>query len=118
MEGGTRGKQIMKEYKVYISGKIGKLPPEEVEKNFRDAWNEFVNWPRWNFDSLWACLRSVSPLDLPHQHDKSWTSYMLEDLAALAGCDAILMCKNWRDSPGARIEHDFAHRAGLDVYYQ
>lgn len=94
--------------KVYISGKIGDLPKEVYEKNFGDAKKEFES----------AGHVVVSPLDLDHSgHDGSWQRHMIVDLEALCDCDAIFMLDNWRESPGAKIEHDFARKAGKTILY-
>ena len=60
----------------------------------------------------------VNPLNLNHQHDKSWHSYMREDIKALCDCDCIYMLSNWTDSKGAIIEHTIAMYLGLKVIYQ
>lgn len=60
----------------------------------------------------------MNPLTLPHSHDKSWHSYMREDIKALCDCDAIYMLANWRDSRGARIEFEIADHLELVVMHQ
>lgn len=94
--------------KIYIAGKIGDLPKEVYEFNFSVG---EINGARMGYES-------ISPLNLPHNHGKSWKEYMSEDLKALKGCEAIYMLTNWTDSRGARIEHWFAKRYGKKVYYQ
>jgi len=59
----------------------------------------------------------VNPLTLPHDHDKSWASYMMENLAALIQCDSIAMLPNWAESPGAKIEFAFAERMGKHITF-
>ena len=46
----------------------------------------------------------VNPCKLPHKHDKTWKSYMKEDIKAMIDCDAIYLLPNWRESSGATIE--------------
>lgn len=93
--------------KIYISGKItgieGEAPAlfEEAEKKLCSIGFEIVN-----------------PLKLNHEHDKSWHSYMKEDVKALCECDEIFMLSNWTDSKGAIIEHTIAMFLGLKVRYQ
>jgi len=110
----------MKKLKIYIAGKIGDLGEDGARAHFDRAQYELKIRLAYGFFRGYTQdqLEFVSPLDLPHDHDKSWKSYMLEDLKALSECDAILMVHNWWDSPGACIEHAFAQRAGLKVYYQ
>jgi len=93
--------------KVYIAGKIGDLPKEVYESNFGVI---AAQWRREGHEV-------INPVDLPHAHSRTWQAYMLENLAALSECDGIVMLSNWMDSPGARIEHAFAHRMGLKIFY-
>lgn len=92
--------------KIYISGKITGLPIDECKAKFDLRVKSYVN------------NEPVSPMDLPHDHDKSWASYMIECLIALKECQAIHMMPCWKDSPGAMIEHDFAKRMGLIIIYE
>ena len=94
--------------KSYIAGYIGDLLPAEFESNFEKAEKECVEL---GFDP-------VSPLKLDHNHDRSWTSYMKEDLIELLKCDLIYVQKNWRFSPGAKIEIQTAISVGIDVIFQ
>lgn len=59
----------------------------------------------------------VNPMTLNHEHDKSWTSYMKEDVKALCDCDAIYMLDNWKESRGAVIEHYIAEQLDLEIIY-
>lgn len=93
--------------KIYISGKIGNLPIEQVHTKFAQA-----------KAYLQDHYEVISPLDLPHNHDKSWASYMVDDLKALMGCQVIYMLHDWVHSPGATIEHQFAIGMGIRVVYQ
>jgi len=95
--------------RVYISGKIGDLPFDQVTDKFNKAkvWVTVNGWGE-----------PVSPIDLPHNHDKTWASYMIEDLIALKSCHACYMLSCWEDSPGAKIEHSFAQRMGLTIIYE
>lgn len=37
---------------------------------------------------------------------------------ALTGCDAIFMLKDWKESKGARFEHQTAEVCGIKIIYQ
>ena len=93
--------------KIYISGKISGIEDKalhlfnKAEDNLTDLGYEAIN-----------------PMALNHDHDKSWHSYMKEDVKALCGCDVIYMLSNWTDSKGAIIEHTIAMYLGLEVIYQ
>lgn len=93
--------------KIYISGKISGIE-QEAQSIFEQAEKELQL----------RCYETVNPMKLNHQHDKSWHSYMKEDVKALCDCDAIYMLSNWTDSKGAIIEHTIAMYLGLKVLYQ
>ena len=93
--------------KIYISGKITGIESEalllfaKAEKELQSKGHETVN-----------------PMALNHNHDKTWHSYMKEDIKALCDCDTIYMLANWRDSKGAIIEMEIANMIGLKVIYE
>lgn len=93
--------------KIYISGKIGNLPIDQVKAKFALA--------KLHLQDEYEV---ISPLDLPHHHDHSWASYMIENLKALLNCQVIYMLHDWVHSPGAMIEHQFAVSMGIRVTYQ
>lgn len=40
------------------------------------------------------------------------------DLELLKRCDGIFMLPNWKDSWGAKIEHEFAQANGIPIFYE
>ena len=92
--------------KIYLSGKISGLPICETIKNFESAENQ-----------LKGLATIVNPMRLKHDHDKTWESYMKEDIKALLECDAIAMLPNYNDSKGALIELNLAKSLGLEIIY-
>lgn len=96
----------MKEGKIYISGAItGVLNAFEL---FEEAENELKEY----------YLEVVNPMKLPHNHNKTWASYMREDIKALCDCDSIYMLENWSVSIGAGIERNLAIQLGIKQIYQ
>jgi len=93
--------------KFYISGKISGLNHSYAEQKFKEA-ELFLKSE--GFDV-------VNPMTIPHDHDKSWESYMRQDLKAMLDCQGILMLDNWQDSRGAKIERDLAIDLGFIVKY-
>jgi hypothetical protein len=93
--------------KIYISGKISGIENEAPEL-FAKAETELQA----------KGFETVNPMTLNHEHDKSWHSYMKEDVKALCECDEIFMLSNWIDSKGAIIEHTIAMYLGLKVRYE
>jgi nucleoside 2-deoxyribosyltransferase len=93
--------------KIYISGKISGVEKSAIQ-HFKHAENELRT----------KGFEVVNPMELPHDHDKSWTSYLREDIKALADCDVIFMLANWTNSKGAKIEWELAQNLGLEIIYQ
>lgn len=93
--------------KIYISGKISGIESEAFELFLKAQY------------ALQAKgYQVINPFFLPHEHDKSWHSYMKADIKALCDCDAIYMLGNWADSKGAIIENTIAMYLGLKVHYE
>jgi len=93
--------------KIYISGKITGIEEQApsifniAERTLQEEGHETVN-----------------PMTLNHNHDKSWKSYMKEDVKAMMDCDAIYMISNWKESKGAKIELEIAILMELDVIFE
>ena len=93
--------------KIYISGKISGIENEAPEL-----------FAKAELELQAKGFETVNPIALNHNHDKSWHSYMKEDVKALCECDVIYMLNNWTDSKGAIIEHTIAMYLGLKVQYE
>lgn len=94
--------------KIYISGKItGKL--------YADAYEDFARAEKQWTD---ANYEVINPMNIAHDHDKSWENYMKVDLKAMLDCDSVYMLKCWKDSRGAIIEHNLAQELELKIIYE
>ena len=93
--------------KVYISGKITGI--EEIAPMLFEHAEKYLTIMGFT---------PVNPMKLNHQHDKSWQSYMKEDVKALCECNAIYMLNNWTESKGAIIEHTIAMYLRMKVIYE
>jgi len=98
----------MDKKRCYIAGKIGTLTADVYEANFATA--------RQEVEALG--MKPICPTQLPHNHDRTWISYMREDLAALLTCDKVYAQRNWTNSKGAGIEVNTALALGIEVIYQ
>lgn len=57
----------------------------------------------------------INPMELEHDHDKTWQSYMRECIIGMMRADVIYLLPNWRESKGARIEVQLAHNLGIKI---
>lgn len=94
--------------KVYISGRISDI-------NRHIAYGMFEQAEKYLSDHGHT---PINPMRLKHEHPGSWEDYMMEDIRALLGCEAIFMLPNWGLSKGARIEYSIAREMGLKIMFQ
>jgi hypothetical protein len=94
--------------KCYISGKITNLPEEVYLQKFAEGMEEVRAMN----------MHPVNPCFIPHDHDKSWQSYMKHDIIEMMKCDALYMLNNWQESRGAKIEWQIADSLGMKIFYQ
>ena len=81
--------------KIYISGKITGLKPEEYMPLFEEAES---NLKVAGFNNI------VNPTKLSIDPTEDWKTAMDVCMPALEDCDTIYMLENWKDSFGARRE--------------
>ncbi len=96
----------MKRYKIYIAGKITGLDQTEVVAKFARAQDELQS----------SNYEVVNPKKLYQGSD--WDEAMNICLKALKECQAIYMLSDWKNSKGAKIEHDLAKESGMIILYQ
>lgn len=94
--------------KIYISGAISKLPYNEAKDMFDKAAIELSSR---NFEA-------INPIDNGLDKDSSWSDHMRADIKALLDCDCIYMLNTWKNSQGARLEHQIAYELGMGIIYQ
>jgi len=89
---------------VYIAGKITGL--ENYKDNFNKAEEELKA-------KGYICMNpSILGEGFPYK------SYMPICLAMLEACDTVYMLNNWKDSKGAKVEHEYAKIQGKKIIYQ
>ena len=93
--------------KVYISGRISGLDLATVAKRFYSA-QSFI-------ESLGH--EALNPLDNKVKDGATWSEHMVADIEMLLQADAIYMLPDWRDSTGARIEHNIAMETQKSIHY-
>ena len=89
---------------IYIAGKVSGI---EIEAR--------VLFKRAEIELLIQGHDVINPMELEHDHDKTWQSYMRECISAMMKADALYLLPNWRESKGARIEVQLAHNLGIKI---
>ena len=101
---------MVKEEKVYISGKITGLDLDYVNKKFNNS-EEFLH--SLGYDDI------INPMKYsPIVEDKTWEEYLIEDIKILFECDVIYLQNDWGTSKGARLEYAVAKEIGLRFLFE
>lgn len=87
--------------KVYLSGRI------TGTEDFVERFNMYENVLKIQGYHV------INPLKLNHKKNATWLEYIITDITALAGCDAIALMPDWQQSAGCRIEFEVAQKLGL-----
>lgn len=98
----------MKQTKIYISGQISGLTPEEYTANFTAAATRLTA----------QGYAVINPLNNGVDPSEPWREQMKADIRLLLDCDAIYMLANWELSNGATLEREIAKGLGLTVEYE
>ncbi len=90
--------------KIYIAGKITDNPGykeqfAEAEKELRDKGHSVMN-------------PAVLPDGFEH-HEYMKICYSMIDV-----CEGVYFLRNWQDSVGAVMEHDYASQAGKELMFE
>lgn len=90
--------------KMYISGKITGDP--DYKKKFKSA--------HVYLTAQEHVTMNPANMTIGFTHDE----YMTVCLAMVSVCDGVYMLKDWRDSDGAKEEHEFAIEHGKKIFYE
>lgn len=93
--------------KIYISGKITGLHPRDYRGKFKAA--------AFRLREQGHTVVDPSRIDV---YKLTYAQYMAVDTTLLGFCDAIYMLDNWEDSPGAKMEKEYAEGLGLKIMYE
>ena len=87
--------------RIYISGKISGLHPEDARQNFQFAERELRTYHQTN--------NIINPFSIrPFLGIKCWLFYMISDIREQSTCTHSAFMYNWLESRGAVIEYFFA----------
>jgi hypothetical protein len=94
--------------KIYIAGAIS---GDEInaKKRFEEAERQLKK--------QYPSAEIVNPMTLPHDHDKTWRSYMNECITELVKCDNAYLIDGWMDSRGALLEFEIIRGLKINIIY-
>lgn len=97
---------------IYIAGPYRAPNAWDIEENIRRA--ERLALQVWRSGAAALCPHTNTRFFQGAAPDAVWLD---GDLALLAKCDAVIFTPNWRESSGARAEHDFAVHHRIPVFH-
>lgn len=98
----------MRKKKIYISGKISGLTPDEYRANFLEAARQLHAQGYEVINPIFNGVDATQP----------WQVHMKADIRLLLECDAIYMLPNWELSNGATLEREIAKALGFVIEYE
>ncbi len=103
---------------IYVSGKYtaGKTKKQTVSENIDKA--RKVSIKLWNkgFAVLTPHLNTAG-FETEKSITATYDDFIAGDLAFIDGMDALFMLDNWKESKGAVIEHEYAFKKGVPIFY-
>ena len=100
---------------IYIS-----LPISGHEDTYEQRLDEAVEYVKKMYPDVYI----ITPKEIAERLEDmrpmkpTYKEYLLADIEAIAHCDAIFICKGWRDSKGCIVERAFAKAIGVNRLYQ
>jgi ferritin-like protein len=95
--------------KIFISGKITGLEPEESKKLFKKA----ENYLKKRLDMF----EVINPHEIKYESDEP-AKQMLQILDIISQCEAVYFLDNWKSSNGSQCEYWFAKMLGIETIVQ
>lgn len=96
---------------LYVAGKY----TGDVDTNIDTA--------RYVAETLWQLGHAVICPHLNTAHfedtipDVSWETYLAGDFNMISRCDGLVMVPNWKESKGAKMEHEYALSLDIPIWY-
>lgn len=101
---------------IYISGKI--TGDDNYRAKFAMARDRLT---RDGYNVL-NPVEAGDTLDMVHKYaglePPTWSEYMRKCLVTISGADAVYMLRDWKQSRGARLEHNIASELGITIVYE
>ena len=116
--------------RIYISGKMGEMSLSEATREkfaqaearlkaegwdpINPATSEYQDFMREQLDDS---REDWEDGDMKTAFNE-YAEMLIHDLVCIVMCDAIYMLADWRMSPGARVEHEYAKALGKEIRYE
>ena len=102
--------------RIYISLPI--TGHEDTYEQRLDAAVEYVKTNYPEYDNIITPKEIAKRLEDMLPMKPTYKELLLADMEAIAHCDAIFVCKGWRDSKGCLADRAFAKAIGVKRLYQ
>lgn len=108
----------MKKKVIYVSGKYtsGDSEIESVHNNIDKARKVAIKLWNRGYAVLTPHLNTAN-FDKEKAVTATYADFIAGDLAFIDGVDALFMLDNWKKSKGAVLEHDYAFKKGIPIFY-
>jgi len=96
--------------KIYLAGRVTGLPEKEVEAKFANKTKQLTEQGHSVYNpvgQLWAAGLKHEP----------WDVLMKAAIPMMLQCDELHLLPCWKESKGARLERDIAHRLDMPIIY-
>lgn len=110
----------MEKVRVYVSGQITGLKPEEYEPLFYAA-EAKLQADGYEVTNPLRIAKGIAPelIDpATHTEREIWRTIIKADISELMKCQAIYMLPNWERSEGATLEHKIAEGLRIPIDYE
>ena len=92
--------------KIYIAGKVTGLSTFDLSQKFNSVEQTLTEQGYKVYNPIKIVLEGTD-----------WEPAMRKCISALIECDEIFMLHDWKQSKGARLEHDIAQKLKLRIIY-
>lgn len=108
---------------IYVAGQYGnKTAVNGIGDGMVKSVDENIAAARRVAIALWEMGHAVicPHLNSAHMEEDckaTWQDYLAGDFNMISRCDALVMVENWKDSKGAKMEHEYAKSLNIPIYY-
>ena len=101
----------MKSKRIYIAGKISDIDLEVAKLKFHSYSQKILN------NNTIVINPFVTNSKLIKKGNGTWEQYMKNDIRELIKCDEAHFLPCWKESKGAKIEHQLCLDLGIKIIY-